>query len=104
LPALVPGRVPGTPRPTRSERAHYNGSYHVTAAFLAFLTEKYDRELGRKLNAVMREGKYKNEGFKELTGKTLQQLDEEWRASLPGRRRCGLGAARFTTPQGGLTR
>jgi hypothetical protein len=83
LPRLVPGRLPGTPRPTRAERAHYDGSYRVTAAFLAFVTEKYDRELVRKLNAVMRAGKYRDEVFQELTGKTLQQLDDEWRASLP---------------------
>jgi hypothetical protein len=83
LPALLPGEVAGTPRPTRAERAHYDGSYRVTAAFLAFVTEKYDRELVRKLNAVMRAGKYKDEVFKELTGKALQELDEEWRASLP---------------------
>ena len=83
LPALLPGRLPGTPRPTRAERAHYDGSYRVTAAFLAFVTEKYDKGLVRMLNAVMREGKYRDEVFKELTGKTLPELDEEWRASLP---------------------
>ena len=30
----------------------------------------------------MREGKYKEEMFKDLTGKTLPELDEEWRATL----------------------
>jgi hypothetical protein len=55
----------------------------VTAAFLAFATEKYDRALVRKLNAVMREGQYRDEVFQELTGKTLRELDDEWRASLP---------------------
>jgi hypothetical protein len=30
----------------------------------------------------MREGKYKEELFKELTGKTVQELDAEWRAIL----------------------
>jgi hypothetical protein len=64
------------------KRAHYNGSYRVTAAFLAYLTEKYDKHIVRKLNALMREGEYKNEIFRKLTGKTLEQLDEEWRASL----------------------
>ncbi len=38
------------------ERAHYNGSYRVTAAFLAYVTEKYDKQLVQKLNKVMREG------------------------------------------------
>src|SRR5262249_12110377 len=42
------------------ERAHYNGSYRVTAAFLAFATDRYDKQLVQKLNKAMREGRYKN--------------------------------------------
>jgi Peptidase of plants and bacteria len=61
---------------------HYNGSYRTTAAFLAFVTEKYDKELVRKLNKRMREGEYREEVWKELTSKTVKELDEEWRASL----------------------
>jgi hypothetical protein len=63
--------------------AHYNDSYRVTAAFLAYLAEKYDKEIVLKLNKILREGHYKAEVFEELTGKTVEQLDEEWRASLP---------------------
>jgi Peptidase of plants and bacteria len=64
------------------ERAHYNGSYRVTAAFLAYTTDKYDKGLVQKLNKVMREGRYKKEIFQELTGKNLEDLDKEWRATL----------------------
>ncbi len=64
------------------ERARYDGSYRVTAAFLAYLTEKYDKQIVRKLNQMMREGHYREEIFKELTGKTVQELGEEWRATL----------------------
>jgi hypothetical protein len=64
------------------DRAKYDRSYRVTAAFLAYVLEKYDKELVLKLNQAMREGKYKEEMFKELTGKTVQELNEEWRASL----------------------
>jgi len=64
------------------QRAHYNQSYRVTAAFLAYLTEKYDGGIVPKLNKLMREGKYREDIFKELTGKTPQELDEEWRATL----------------------
>jgi hypothetical protein len=64
------------------ERAHYNGSYRVTAAFLAYITDKYDKELVQKLNKMMREGRYKKEVFQELTGKGLEDLDDEWRATL----------------------
>lgn len=73
---------PGKLKPLSPMRARYNGSYKVTAAFLAYLTEKHDKEIVRKLNQVMREGEYKEEVFKALTGKTLQDLDQEWRASL----------------------
>jgi hypothetical protein len=54
----------------------------VTAAFLAYLTKKYDKELVRKLNKRLREGAYDPEVFRELTGKPLETLDVEWRATL----------------------
>jgi hypothetical protein len=63
-------------------RARYDGSYRVSAAFLAYLTEKYDKDIVRKLNRVMREGEYREEVFKQLTGKTVQDLGEEWRQTL----------------------
>ena len=63
-------------------RAHYNGSYRVTAAFLAYVTDKYDKELVKKVNKLMREGRYKKEIFQELTGKNLEELDKEWVATL----------------------
>jgi hypothetical protein len=73
---------PGNLGPIDPDRAHYNGSYRVTAAFLAYLVEKYDKDLVLKLNKQMRDGKYKEEAFKEFTGKPLEELDEEWRATL----------------------
>ncbi len=73
---------PGKLGPIDKKRAHYDGSYRVTAAFLAYLTEKYDKQLVRKLNKMMREGEYKEEAFKIGTGKTLAELDKEWRATL----------------------
>jgi hypothetical protein len=36
----------------------------------------------RKINALLREGKYRDKVFKELTGKTVQELGAEWKASL----------------------
>jgi hypothetical protein len=73
---------PGKIGPTNVQRARYNGSYRTTAAFLAFVNDKYDKSLVPKLNARMRAGTYNDGIFKELTGKTVQQLDEEWRESL----------------------
>jgi hypothetical protein len=64
------------------DRAHYNGSYRVTAAFLNYLVVNYDKEIIRKLNTMMREGKYTDDVWQNITGKTAQELDEEWRATL----------------------
>ena len=41
---------PGKIGRINAARAHYNGSYRVTAAFLAFVTDKYDKQLVQKLN------------------------------------------------------
>ena len=73
---------PGNLGRINPDRARYNASYRVTAAFLDYVSNKYDRELVRKLNKAMREGEYKEELWKELTKKTVQELDEEWRATL----------------------
>jgi hypothetical protein len=75
---------PGKIGPLDTRRARYDRSYRVTAAFLAFLVEKYDKEIVLKLNKAMREGEYREELFKDFTGKTVQELDEEWRESLKG--------------------
>jgi hypothetical protein len=64
------------------DRAKYDGSYRVTAAFLNAVAEKYDKELVRKLNKAMREGEYKEDLWKEITGKPLKELGDEWKASL----------------------
>jgi Peptidase of plants and bacteria len=63
-------------------RGRYDGAYRETAAFLAYVSEKYDKELVKKLNKAMREGEYKEEIWKTLTKKTVQELGEEWKASL----------------------
>lgn len=59
-------------------RARYNQSYRTSARFLAYLADTYDAEIVRKLNRVMREGKYREEVFQELTGKSLADLGAEW--------------------------
>jgi hypothetical protein len=58
----------------------------VTARFLDFVSRKYDKQLVLKLNKAMREGTYTDDLFNELTGKPVQQLDDEWRATLGLRR------------------
>jgi hypothetical protein len=61
---------------------HYNKSYRTTAAFLAYVSDKYEKTLVKKLNAAIRNGEYRETMFKDLTGKSLDELDKEWRKSL----------------------
>jgi Peptidase of plants and bacteria len=62
--------------------AQYDGSSRMTAAFLAYVAERYDPGIVRELNRVMRDGEYDENVWPELTGQTLWELGEEWRASL----------------------
>lgn len=73
---------PGKAGKLAPERAQYNGSYRTTAAFLAYVTDKYDGQLVTKLNALLRSGKFDDTAWKTLTGKTAEELNREWRESL----------------------
>ncbi len=71
-------------RKLKPEQAKYDASYRTTAAFLNFVSEKYDKEFVRKLNAVIREGKYTETTWKDLTGKTVEELSQEWKRAIAG--------------------
>jgi len=73
---------PDRRRPINPTLARHDGTTRMSAAFLAYLVEKYDDQIVRKLNEVMRDGDYDDDVFEELTGKALPELAEEWRASL----------------------
>lgn len=70
------------------ERARYDGNYRISANFLNWVVEKHGREVVVKLNAAAREGAYREELWRELTGKTAQELGEAWREA--NRVRLGL--------------
>jgi hypothetical protein len=61
-----------------ARRQRYTDGYGVTAAFLAWGEKKYDKDLVSKLNVALREKKYKEEMWKESTGKTLDELWKEF--------------------------
>ena len=67
-------------------RARYNGMYRISANFLNWVTNKYDKDIVRKLNAACREGTYTDEMWKKDTGKTIDELNSEWKATLPEKR------------------
>ncbi|HWQ93326.1 MAG TPA: basic secretory protein-like protein, partial [Clostridia bacterium] len=63
-------------------RARYDGSYRISANFLNWVVQNHDKELIRKLNAVMREGEYREELWNTWTGRTVQELGDQWKAAL----------------------
>ncbi|MCX5682154.1 MAG: basic secretory protein-like protein [Planctomycetota bacterium] len=63
-------------------RIKYTDSYQTTGAFLDWAVKNTDKDLVRKLNAACRKGEYKEELFKTITGKDLNDLFEEFKKSL----------------------
>ncbi len=60
-------------------RARYDASYRVTGNFLNWAVETHGKELVVNLNAAARQGRYREDLWKDHTGKTVQELGEEWR-------------------------
>jgi hypothetical protein len=60
----------------------YNDSYRITANFLNWVSEKYDKDIVGQLNAAMREGKYDDGLWKQFTGHTLQDLGAAWKQEV----------------------
>jgi len=73
LGALNDGRLP-----------QEDGRYRVSANFLNYVVQNYgkDCDLLAKVNAACRQGKYTDDLWKELTGKSLQELNEQWKTAL----------------------
>ena len=69
------------------DRAKYTDAYKTTAIFLEWSEKKYDKELVKQLNAAMRKGDYKEELFKQYTGKTVDELWKEFADSLRSNKR-----------------
>ena len=63
-------------------QARYDGNYRISANFVNWATETYDKDIVRKLNAAAREGNYNEDLWTKLTGHTVQELGDEWKASL----------------------
>ena len=66
----------------RAPTAKYDASYRVSANFLNFVVNKYDRDFTREVNAAMREGHYDAELWKTRTGHTVEELAEDWKKAL----------------------
>jgi hypothetical protein len=64
------------------DRAHYTDSYRTTAAFLDYVVQNHDADLIKKFNAAMREGKYADGLWRDYTGKSVDELWDEYVAQL----------------------
>lgn len=81
------------------DNAKYDAAYRTSANFLDFVTRKYDKGLVPKLNAAIRDGKYNDDLWKTDTGKTVEELADEWKAAL----KAGHGVALVDSPAAGAT-
>ena len=63
-------------------RARYDGNYRISANFINWTTETYDKDLVRKFNAAARKANYNEDLWKKFTGHTVQELGDEWKASM----------------------
>ena len=61
---------------------HYNDSYRITANFLDWVSEKYDRDIVGQMNAAMRDGKYETGLWEKYTGQTLEKLGSDWKQEV----------------------
>ncbi len=64
------------------DRASYRDAYKTTAVFLAWIERNHDRQVVKKLNRALREKSFKAELFKEYTGKSVDELWQEFAGSL----------------------
>jgi hypothetical protein len=67
--------------PKISSKAGYKDGYKTSATFLAWIEKSKDKEIVRKLNEVLRTGKYREDVFKEWTGSDLETLWKEFIAA-----------------------
>lgn len=75
------------------DKASYTDAYKTTAIFLEWTEKKSDHDLVKELNRAMREGTFDLELFKTRTGKTVDELWQEFADSLRD------GSQRAAAPQ-----
>ena len=62
--------------------ARYDASYRITANFLNWVAGRHGETVIVKLNAALREGRYRDDLWKQWTGHTVQKLGGEWKQDL----------------------
>ncbi len=81
----------------------YDGLYRITANFLDWVVEHYDKnkELITKLNAACRQGTYSTNLWVTCTGKTVEELNDEWKAAIE-KELAAPGSASLDAPAQGV--
>ncbi|MEO6033936.1 MAG: basic secretory protein-like protein, partial [Verrucomicrobiota bacterium] len=64
------------------DKIKYTDAYKTTAIFLEWIEKTHDRDAVKKINLALRAGTFKTDLFKEITGKTLDELWTEFANSL----------------------
>lgn len=67
--------------PINTKTASYRDAYRTTAAFLGWMSDAHDPQIVRKLNARMRKGGCDETIFKDLLGKSVDELWAEFVAA-----------------------
>ena len=65
---------PGAPRPKLTRLASYKDAYKTAAMFLEWIEVKHKPGLVKELNAILRQGTYRDECWTELTGRSVDDL------------------------------
>jgi hypothetical protein len=60
----------------------YDASYRISANFLNWVSVNYDSNIVTELNADLRQRKYTGDFWKRHTGKTVQELGDEWKQQI----------------------
>jgi len=71
-------------RKRRSVVLNYDGLYRISANFLDYVIDHYGtgKDLLAQVNAACRQGKYTDDLWKEMTGHSLQELNQEWKDAV----------------------
>jgi len=78
-------------RSMRNFTPRYNGSYRVSANFLDWVSDKYDKDIVPQLNAAIRSGNYSEGIWKEHTGHSMEELGDEWKKIVEEKLSAGIG-------------
>ena len=70
------------PHPRQGPRTKATAAYQTTAAFLYWAVNKYDKNLVKQMNEALYDGTYKPDLWVKYTGKSLDDLNTEWIATL----------------------